>query len=425
MDHLDQYYNALGLEPGASMEEVKKARRDLVKVWHPDRFSNDPRLQQKAQEKLKEINEAYERLQSSYRGHRPRVSRQGSKADPPPELGKNRYGESQASPESPAQADRSPETPVSPDMRWAAVIMVLLLVRVIYSPISAPSKATAPKTKETSSVTLSQSPATSLPTKDASSQTRGKIPIKERSPSAEESEKKYQEPREQGKPHTQWQPVLPSGYFGIGSTRDDVLAIQGEPSIIVGNTWHYKDSSVDFHGNQVSSYSDFSKKLKVRVLPSGDTSEARSRGYFTIGSTKDEVLAIQGTPASVIGNMWLYRDSSVDFYGHQVSGYSNVSKNLKVRVLPSGDTSEARSRGYFTIGSTKDEVLAIQGTPWSVIGNTWHYGDSSVYFYGNQVSSYSNVSKNLKIRLKSHLVSEGERKGPEEAQTGHTARSSR
>ena len=52
----------LGLAPGASAQEIKAAYRDLAKVWHPDRFAHDPRLQQKAQEQLKEINDAYQRL---------------------------------------------------------------------------------------------------------------------------------------------------------------------------------------------------------------------------------------------------------------------------------------------------------------------------------------------------------------------------
>ena len=60
----DSDYVVLGMPPGASMEELKTAYRDLVKVWHPDRFAGNPRLQRKAQEKLKEINLAYERLQS-------------------------------------------------------------------------------------------------------------------------------------------------------------------------------------------------------------------------------------------------------------------------------------------------------------------------------------------------------------------------
>lgn len=39
----------------------------MAKVWHPDRFVLDPRLQEKAQEKLKEINEAYEQLSSRHK----------------------------------------------------------------------------------------------------------------------------------------------------------------------------------------------------------------------------------------------------------------------------------------------------------------------------------------------------------------------
>tara|TARA_B100000315_G_C14503677_1_gene553530 strand:- start:516 stop:956 length:441 start_codon:yes stop_codon:yes gene_type:complete len=71
----DRYYEILELKPGASAEEIKRAYKDLVKVWHPDRFSHDPQLQQKAQEKLKEINEAYEQLRFSRTGFRSRGPR--------------------------------------------------------------------------------------------------------------------------------------------------------------------------------------------------------------------------------------------------------------------------------------------------------------------------------------------------------------
>jgi hypothetical protein len=67
-DQLTECYNLLGLRPGASSAELKAAHRDLAKVWHPDRFHHDPRLQQKAQEKLKEINEAYNRLRAGKGG---------------------------------------------------------------------------------------------------------------------------------------------------------------------------------------------------------------------------------------------------------------------------------------------------------------------------------------------------------------------
>src|SRR5262249_4612549 len=62
MSQLKNYFAILDLEPDASPEEIRRAYRDLVKIWHPDRFEHDARLKQKAQERLKQINEAYEVL---------------------------------------------------------------------------------------------------------------------------------------------------------------------------------------------------------------------------------------------------------------------------------------------------------------------------------------------------------------------------
>jgi hypothetical protein len=62
IDERERCLELLGLKPGASAQEIKAAYRDLAKVWHPDRFAHDARLQEKAQDKLKEINEAYEAL---------------------------------------------------------------------------------------------------------------------------------------------------------------------------------------------------------------------------------------------------------------------------------------------------------------------------------------------------------------------------
>lgn len=65
MKELEKYYRVLGLEPGASLEEVNQAYKDLVFVWHPDRFPKEnQRLVSKAQEKIKEINLAREKLRA-------------------------------------------------------------------------------------------------------------------------------------------------------------------------------------------------------------------------------------------------------------------------------------------------------------------------------------------------------------------------
>lgn len=52
------YYEVLGVERGASEEEIKKAYRRLARKYHPDVNKDDPQ----AEEKFKEINEAHEVL---------------------------------------------------------------------------------------------------------------------------------------------------------------------------------------------------------------------------------------------------------------------------------------------------------------------------------------------------------------------------
>ena len=58
----------LGIEPRAPEAAIKEAYRDMVKVWHPDRFPAGSRLQQKAAEKMKEINRAYDTVKSGLFG---------------------------------------------------------------------------------------------------------------------------------------------------------------------------------------------------------------------------------------------------------------------------------------------------------------------------------------------------------------------
>ncbi len=53
------YYKTLGVEKGASDDDIKKAYRKLVTQYHPDRNKDDPK---KAEEKFKEVNEAYDVL---------------------------------------------------------------------------------------------------------------------------------------------------------------------------------------------------------------------------------------------------------------------------------------------------------------------------------------------------------------------------
>jgi DnaJ-domain-containing protein 1 len=55
-------YNRLGLAPGAPMEGVDRKRRELVKRFHPDRFS-DPEKRVRAERVTAEINAAHDAIE--------------------------------------------------------------------------------------------------------------------------------------------------------------------------------------------------------------------------------------------------------------------------------------------------------------------------------------------------------------------------
>ncbi|HNS60729.1 MAG TPA: DnaJ domain-containing protein, partial [Anaerolineales bacterium] len=60
MDYKD-YYKILGVDRKASDDDIRKTYRKLAKQYHPDYNPND----KKAEERFKEINEAYEVLGDS------------------------------------------------------------------------------------------------------------------------------------------------------------------------------------------------------------------------------------------------------------------------------------------------------------------------------------------------------------------------
>lgn len=71
-------YQILNIPSTASDEEVKKAYRDLARKYHPDNYHDNP-LADLAQEKMKEINEAYDTIQKMRgTGHGAGGGQQGS-----------------------------------------------------------------------------------------------------------------------------------------------------------------------------------------------------------------------------------------------------------------------------------------------------------------------------------------------------------
>lgn len=65
MNALHRAFQVLGLEPGTAFPQVKKRYRRLVVVWHPDRMNNE-KARREAEEELKKINDAFEKLKKHF-----------------------------------------------------------------------------------------------------------------------------------------------------------------------------------------------------------------------------------------------------------------------------------------------------------------------------------------------------------------------
>ncbi|NIQ01480.1 MAG: DnaJ domain-containing protein, partial [Nitrospinaceae bacterium] len=87
MDHL---FKILKVAPTASLDEVKRAYRERVKFWHPDRFpAESDRLQKLAHRQMQAINRAYKELEQHLADRRaasPRTPGISSLSDPLPTL---------------------------------------------------------------------------------------------------------------------------------------------------------------------------------------------------------------------------------------------------------------------------------------------------------------------------------------------------
>ena len=60
---IDDPYKVLGVSPDASDEEIKNAYRALARKYHPDNYKDDNPLKELANEKMQEINQAYDEIQ--------------------------------------------------------------------------------------------------------------------------------------------------------------------------------------------------------------------------------------------------------------------------------------------------------------------------------------------------------------------------
>lgn len=61
----EKHCDTLEVAPGAPMSEIESSFREMVKVWHPDRFPDNPQLQIRATKKTSELTKAFQWLRKN------------------------------------------------------------------------------------------------------------------------------------------------------------------------------------------------------------------------------------------------------------------------------------------------------------------------------------------------------------------------
>lgn len=297
-DEILTHYTLLGLRPGCSWDELRKAYRQQSRQWHPDRFVL-PSEHKFATERMKAINHAYMQLSHHHKqAARLALDDVAPGSDRPPyEQARVREAPLSATPDTCAESEL-PEwrysTPmVKPRSRLRTAFAVLAIGAVIVY---------AYTVHDTTRFT------------DASSTVDGGV--------------------------AEFQPyssaAIPGGQpenankLSLGASRNEVLALRGPPDFFEGDTWYYGDLRVHFSNDLVISWDH--RADRAARMPSPERQSAIHRAKrFQKGSTMEMVRAAQGEPSRALDTVWEYGPSRVYFRnGLVVSWYESPLMPLRI-----------------------------------------------------------------------------------------------
>lgn len=305
------HYRILGLRREAGWLELRQAYKTLVNIWHPDRFQQDARQRQLAEEKTKEITQSYKELAEYYRtfGALPHALHAAQTAVPEEYVAPPAENFQDAPPvrethyQEPDQNDVPPplEHPAGPSKFTTRALAIATLVFVVYflSQDFPPNSPSGPR-KEANH---------SEPAIDAKKDTKAGLPAASEPAEDADSDKER--------------------FFTVGASLGEVYSIQGVPTRTETDVWYYGKSKVFFEKGKVVRWEeDPDNPLRAVFNPGEDKIHANFIGK---GSTKSQVLAIQGAPDRDAGDVWDYGTSRIYFDDGHVKGWDESPFNpLKV-----------------------------------------------------------------------------------------------
>jgi curved DNA-binding protein CbpA len=333
----------LELEPYASPAEIEDAYLTLVKAWHPDRFQTDLKMRRAAEEKIKEVNAAHDYLTSAAAVEEP-----GRVAEKPDAIPEPRPRVPEASTpvdeESPElrrvlkRYEKRSSRTFLPRLLFAAggiALMVFLWISMDF--------------------VLSGNPNTQRYWEDLKTQTSRDI-------------------------HSSILRLM-------GNATENLHESQGqnEQAPAAAN----EPAPVAEHKVEAGAKARTSPPIKV---------VSGVKPYITSGLTTMEVLSVLGNPTSSSGEKVFYNGSEIDFRDGHVAGWKIDPKNpIRVKLWP--DRPMVAGVQAYSLGSTKSDVIALQGTPTLFSDNEFGYGGSVVYFKSGLVVSWKEDPASVKLRV--------------------------
>ncbi len=291
------YYDILEVSSHASAEAIEAVYKRLAKKYHPDLHEASKKFW--AEKKMKEINEAYDTLKDPIKRRQYDVSRltaatldTGLKSVPQSDvLDKIKKLK--------AEAQKSPFT-----LKGYERILVIILIFITATfVVTASLRETTPKEK----INIKPQPT-------AKANPSMSVPKPTKTTATTDNELADTSPT--------------SRYFTIGSTKEVVERLMGDPTVGGQNTWSYDASMVYFDvEGKVEGWCTLDHPLKVRM-----GKKQKNADPFTVGSTPEEVVRAMGTPTSVLKGYWTYGESSVFFDEEgRVTSWSEVDRALKAQ----------------------------------------------------------------------------------------------
>jgi hypothetical protein len=331
----------LELDATASEKDMRDAYRVLVKVWHPDRFEGDERLKRAAEAKLKALNAACLFLTSPEdrrpRPQKPRRPRPASR---------------------PAQASTRAYPRMRPRFRFpTAALLKFGLVA--------------------GGVLVSGVVLMAMDSFFASDPTTGRV---------------YSEIRA----HVIANARATAGnlWSQAGQHLHDLVPQRADAAPVVA-----AESAGPLETNAQSGESQSTPQSLHRREPGAQRAETMSlQPYITSGLTRDEVIAVLGAPTSSTESKLAYGASELDFTNGKLSGWK-IAASAPIRVKLWPDAPVDPSLTSFKLGSTKNEVLVVQGTPTLFSENTFGYGGSRVFFESNRVVGWKNDPDTVPLHI--------------------------